>query len=181
MRIDHKQLDVALWDVAREISTVTHQPAVRYDGVAVDKADDQVETLFARVRQESGQLDILVNDIWGGDDLTEWGKPFWALDPVKGFAILESAIRTHILTSRYGAPLMLERQRGLAGCSQARPSFRGGRRAASGTPSAPRPAEGEASKAPGQGPGSRHGPEGCPQAASRDREGAGGQPKGTAQ
>ena len=74
---------------------------------------DQVERLFARVKQDSGRLDILVNDIWGGDDLTEWGKPFWKLDPVKGFAILESAIKTHILTSRYGVPLMVEQKSGL--------------------------------------------------------------------
>ena len=74
---------------------------------------DQVERLFARVKQESGRLDVLVNDIWGGDDLTEWGKPFWKLDPVKGFAILDSAIKTHILTSRYGVPLMVEQKSGL--------------------------------------------------------------------
>src|SRR5262245_22504889 len=46
---------------------------------------DQVQRLFARVKEESGRLDILVNDIWGGDDLTEWGTEFWALDPAKGF------------------------------------------------------------------------------------------------
>jgi NAD(P)-dependent dehydrogenase (short-subunit alcohol dehydrogenase family) len=74
---------------------------------------DQLERLFARVKAESGRLDILVNDIWGGDDLTEWGTPFWKLDPVKGFAILDSAIKTHILTSRYGVPLMVEQQSGL--------------------------------------------------------------------
>ena len=74
---------------------------------------DQVERLFARVKQESGRLDILVNDIWGGDDLVEWGKPFWKLDPVKGFAILESAIKTHVLTSRYSVPLMVEQKSGL--------------------------------------------------------------------
>ncbi len=85
-------------------------------GVAVrtDHTDAaQVERLFARVKEESGQLDILVNDIWGGDDLTEWGTPFWALDPAKGFAILDSAIRTHILTSRFGVPLLIERGSGL--------------------------------------------------------------------
>lgn len=74
---------------------------------------DQVERLFARVKQEAGRLDILVNDIWGGDDLTEWGTPFWKLDPAKGFAILDSAIKTHILTSRFGVPLMIEQKSGL--------------------------------------------------------------------
>jgi NAD(P)-dependent dehydrogenase (short-subunit alcohol dehydrogenase family) len=85
-------------------------------GIAVrtDHLDTaQVEALFARVRQESGQLDILVNDIWGGEDLTEWGKRFWTLDPARGFALLDNAIRTHVLTSRYGVPLMIERNRGL--------------------------------------------------------------------
>ena len=74
---------------------------------------DQVERLFARVTQETGRLDILVNDIWGGDDLTEWGTPFWKLEPAKGFTLLESAIKTHILTSRYGVPLMIEQTSGL--------------------------------------------------------------------
>ena len=32
---------------------------------------------------------------------------------MKGFAILESAIKTHILTSRYGVPLMIEQKSGL--------------------------------------------------------------------
>jgi len=73
----------------------------------------EVERLFARVKAESGRLDVLVNDIWGGDDLTEWGTPFWKLDPAKGFAILDSAIKTHILTSRYGVPLMIEQRSGL--------------------------------------------------------------------
>ena len=85
-------------------------------GIAV-QADhlqaDQVERLFARVKQEAGRLDILVNDIWGGDDLTEWGTPFWKLDPAKGFALLETAIKTHILTSRYGVPLLIEQKSGL--------------------------------------------------------------------
>jgi NAD(P)-dependent dehydrogenase (short-subunit alcohol dehydrogenase family) len=73
---------------------------------------EEVEALFARVRQEKGQLDILVNDIWGGDDLTEW-QSFWTLDIGKGFRMLDTAVRTHIVTSRYGAPLMLERKSGL--------------------------------------------------------------------
>lgn len=75
---------------------------------------DQVEALFQRVRTEQdGRLDILVNDVWGGDALTEWGKPFWQLDLAKGFLMLDRAVRAHIITSRYGVPLMVERNRGL--------------------------------------------------------------------
>jgi NAD(P)-dependent dehydrogenase (short-subunit alcohol dehydrogenase family) len=81
--------------------------------VRVDHSDPaQVEALFARIRSESGGLDILVNDIWGGDRLSEW-KPFWQLDHAKGFEMLDQAIKTHILTSRYGAPLLIERRAGL--------------------------------------------------------------------
>ncbi len=73
----------------------------------------EVEQLFACVRAEAGRLDVLVNDIWGGDALTEWGKPFWELSPSNGVAMLERAVHTHIITSRYGAPLMVERNAGL--------------------------------------------------------------------
>ena len=72
-----------------------------------------VEALFARVRAEQGRLDILVNDVWGGDELTEFGKSFWELKTSKGFAMLDRAVRSHILTSRHGAPLMIERNAGL--------------------------------------------------------------------
>jgi NAD(P)-dependent dehydrogenase (short-subunit alcohol dehydrogenase family) len=73
---------------------------------------DEVQALFDRVRHEKGKLDVLVNDIWAGDELTEW-QPFWTLDIAKGFRMLDSAVRTHILTSRYGAPMMIERKAGL--------------------------------------------------------------------
>src|SRR5690606_5970035 len=73
----------------------------------------QVQALFERVKKEQGHLDILINDVWGGDVLTEWGTPFWELNPHKGLTMLERAIHTHIITSRYGVPLMLERDQGL--------------------------------------------------------------------
>jgi NAD(P)-dependent dehydrogenase (short-subunit alcohol dehydrogenase family) len=82
--------------------------------VQVDHTDEeQVAALFARVRQERGWLDILVNDVWGGDELTEWGKPFWELSLSQGLLMLERAVDAHIITSRHGAPLMIERNTGL--------------------------------------------------------------------
>ncbi|MDB5048163.1 MAG: dehydrogenase/reductase family er [Fibrobacteres bacterium] len=74
---------------------------------------DQVEALFARVKNEQGRLDILVNDVWGGDDAVEWGKPFWELSLEKGLPMLNNALHTHIITSRYGAPLLMETGGGL--------------------------------------------------------------------
>jgi|HubBroStandDraft_1064217.scaffolds.fasta_scaffold85917_2 NAD(P)-dependent dehydrogenase (short-subunit alcohol dehydrogenase family) len=83
--------------------------------VRVDHTDEsQVRSLFQRVRREQrGRLDILVNDIWGGEELVEWGKPPWELSWAKGRTMLERGIHTHILTSRYGVPLMVRRKRGL--------------------------------------------------------------------
>jgi NAD(P)-dependent dehydrogenase (short-subunit alcohol dehydrogenase family) len=82
--------------------------------VQVDHSDEaQVKALFERVRTEQGRLDILVNDVWGGDELAEWGTPFWELDLDKGFRMIERAVFTHIITARYGAPLMVERKQGL--------------------------------------------------------------------
>ncbi|MXX68002.1 MAG: SDR family NAD(P)-dependent oxidoreductase [Gemmatimonadales bacterium] len=85
-------------------------------GIAVrtdHTVEPEVERLFARVRDEAGRLDVLVNDIWGGDALTEWGKPFWELSVAQGAQLLERAVHTHIITSRHGAPLMVERNAGL--------------------------------------------------------------------
>lgn len=82
--------------------------AVRTDHSNVD----EVSALFARVIDESGRIDILVNDIWGGDDITEW-QPFWTLDTAKGFEMLDRAVRTHIVTSRCAAPHMVEQRSGL--------------------------------------------------------------------
>ncbi len=73
----------------------------------------QVQGLFARVGEEQGRLDVLVNDVWGGDALTEWGRPFWKLSVDTGTVMLERAVNSHIITSRHGVPLMLERESGL--------------------------------------------------------------------
>jgi NAD(P)-dependent dehydrogenase (short-subunit alcohol dehydrogenase family) len=80
----------------------------------VDHTDEeQVAALFERVKKERGRLDILVNDVWGGDALTEWGKPFWKLSTEKGLTMLRRAVFSHVITSRHAAPLMVERKRGL--------------------------------------------------------------------
>ena len=68
--------------------------------------ESEVQALFERVKLE--RLDILVNDIWGGEKLIEWGKKFWELKLEQGFKLIERSIFTHVITSKYAAPLMLE-------------------------------------------------------------------------
>ena len=86
-----------------------HGIAVRTDHTV----ETEVERLFARIRKERNRLDVLVNDVWGGDALTEWGSPFWTLSTAKGLELLERAVHSHLITSRHGAPLMIERNAGL--------------------------------------------------------------------
>ena len=83
-------------------------------GIAVraDHTDPaQVQALCAQIGQAHGGLDILVNDIWGGDALTEWGKPFWELSLEKALAMQQRAVHTHLITSRHAVPLMLDAAR----------------------------------------------------------------------
>ena len=75
--------------------------------------EEQVEALFARVKKEQGRLDVLVNDVWGGDALTEFGKPFWEVSLQNGRVMLERAVFSHIITSHYAAPLLMETAPGL--------------------------------------------------------------------
>lgn len=85
-------------------------------GVAhvVDHTDETaVRELCERIRRDHGRIDVLVNDIWGGDALTEWGKSFHELDVAQGFRLLERAVHTHVITSRHAGPLVLEAPRGL--------------------------------------------------------------------
>ena len=97
-----------------ETAEMIHAAGGSAHAVRVDHADEeQVAALFERVRRERQRLDILVNDIWGGEDLTEFGKTFWEVSLDQGFRMLRQAIDTHIITSRYGAPLLLESGGGL--------------------------------------------------------------------
>jgi NAD(P)-dependent dehydrogenase (short-subunit alcohol dehydrogenase family) len=85
-------------------------------GIAVQvdhTQSEQVKELFERVKREADGMDILVNDVWGGDELTEFGKTFWTVTLEKGFTMLERAVHTHIITAHFGAPLMFGRGQGL--------------------------------------------------------------------
>lgn len=74
---------------------------------------EQVRQLAQRIRAEQGRLDILVNDIWGGEKLFEWNKPVWEHDLANGLRMLELGIHTHLITAHHALPLLLERPGGL--------------------------------------------------------------------
>jgi NAD(P)-dependent dehydrogenase (short-subunit alcohol dehydrogenase family) len=82
--------------------------------VQVDHLDPvQVQSLVARIEDEQGRLDVLVNDIWGGELLTEWHVPVWQHSLEKGLRMLRLAIDTHIITSHFALPLLIKKPSGL--------------------------------------------------------------------
>lgn len=74
---------------------------------------EDVKRLVALIRRRQKGLDILVNDVWGGDALTQFGTPFWKVNLENGLHMLKQAVHSHIITSHYAAPLMLGRRRAI--------------------------------------------------------------------
>ena len=85
--------------------------------VAVDHLEmEHVEKLVSRIRKEQGKLNILVNDISESAEYA-FGETFWNIDLARGFAMFQNAIYTHVITSRFAAPLMIDsaKESGTAG------------------------------------------------------------------
>ncbi len=86
--------------------------------VQVDHLEpDQVRSLAERLRGEHGSIDVLVNDIWGGEVLKggpkDWNTPIWKHDLATGLRILRLAIDTHLVTSHFLLPLVVSKPGGL--------------------------------------------------------------------
>ncbi|MBL1104092.1 SDR family oxidoreductase [Streptomyces sp. 5-8] len=82
--------------------------------VPVDHLDrSAVRDLVTRIADEQGRLDVLVNDIWGGEKLFEWNTPVWEHDLDNGLRLLRLAVETHAVTSHCALPLLLARPGGL--------------------------------------------------------------------
>ncbi|MGP4100093.1 SDR family oxidoreductase [Nonomuraea sp. KM90] len=82
--------------------------------VQVDHLEhDQVKSLVERIERDHGRLDVLVNDIWGGELLAQWDTPLWEHDLNGGLRLLRLAVDTHIITSHYALPLLIKRPGGL--------------------------------------------------------------------
>jgi NAD(P)-dependent dehydrogenase (short-subunit alcohol dehydrogenase family) len=85
-------------------------------GIAVqaDHLDPaQVKALVERIEREQGRLDVLVNDVWGGEYLAEWNVPVWEHSLEGGLRMLRMAIDTHIITSHFALPPLIKNPGGL--------------------------------------------------------------------
>ncbi|WP_405741381.1 SDR family oxidoreductase [Streptomyces sp. NBC_00028] len=86
------------------------------DGIAVptDHLESaQVRALVDRVADEQGRLDVLVNDVWGGERLFEWDSPVWEHDLDNGLRLLRLGVETHAITNHHALPLLLRHPGGL--------------------------------------------------------------------
>ncbi|MET8445949.1 SDR family oxidoreductase [Streptomyces sp. NPDC005209] len=73
----------------------------------------EVRALVDRIADEQGRLDVLVNDIWGGEKLFQWDTPVWEHDLDNGLRLLRLAVETHAITSHHALPLLLRHPGGL--------------------------------------------------------------------
>ncbi|MFC8342956.1 SDR family oxidoreductase [Streptomyces sp. NPDC057280] len=73
----------------------------------------QVRALVDRIADEQGRLDVLVNDVWGGERLFEWESPVWEHDLDNGLRLLRLGVETHAITSHHALPLLLRHPGGL--------------------------------------------------------------------
>ena len=86
--------------------------------VAIDHLDrERVKSLAQEIQSRHGRVDVLVNNIWGAELLkggpAQWNTPIWQLDLDKGLRILRLAVETHLVTSHYLLPLVIDRPGGL--------------------------------------------------------------------
>ena len=101
-------------ETIEETAQLVTEAGGRGIAIRVDHTEPaEVKKLVTTIKRRHHGLDILVNDVWGGDALTEWGKPFWTVNLDNGLRMLKQAIHSHIITSHYAVPLMLGRGRGI--------------------------------------------------------------------
>ena len=109
-----QQSEYARPETIEETAELVSAPAARASPSRVDHlVADEVGRLVDRIRAEQGRLDVLVNDIWGGEKLFEWNKPVWEHNLDNGLRMLRLGIDTHLITAHHALPLLIERPGGL--------------------------------------------------------------------
>jgi NAD(P)-dependent dehydrogenase (short-subunit alcohol dehydrogenase family) len=100
-------------ETIEETAELVNQAGGQGIAVQVDHLDpEQVRSLINRVEKEQGQLDILINDI-GAEHFAEFDKPIWEVNLEQGLRLLQVAINTHLITSHFALPLLIQKPGGL--------------------------------------------------------------------
>jgi NAD(P)-dependent dehydrogenase (short-subunit alcohol dehydrogenase family) len=104
----------ALGGTIHETARMVTESGGRGIAVAVDHRDDAaVEALFARLREEMGRLDVLVNNAALIHDELQTDLPFWDKPLSASTDLLDVGLRSGLVASYYAAPLLVEGGRGL--------------------------------------------------------------------
>ncbi|WP_426593127.1 SDR family oxidoreductase [Cellulomonas sp. McL0617] len=74
---------------------------------------DEVAALVDRIAAAHGRLDVLVNDLWGGEHLIEWDVPVWEHDLAGGLRMFDNVTRTHLITNHFALALLSKTPGGL--------------------------------------------------------------------
>src|SRR6266700_3241678 len=89
-------------------------------GIRCDhRNDQQVVTAFERIARDGGQVDILVNNVWGGyermmeNGVFTWTRPFWEQPIWRWDSMFAAGVRAHYFASQLAARSMITRQSGL--------------------------------------------------------------------
>jgi NAD(P)-dependent dehydrogenase (short-subunit alcohol dehydrogenase family) len=88
-------------------------------GIAVrcdHTVDADVDSLFRRIRDDHGRVDLLVNNVWGGYESMDGPLPrvpFWEQSLSQWEGMFTAGVRAHLAASRLAVPLMLPHGRGL--------------------------------------------------------------------
>jgi NAD(P)-dependent dehydrogenase (short-subunit alcohol dehydrogenase family) len=119
-------------ETIEETGELMHATGGEGEASRVDHLEpEQVGALVDRIEHEQGRLDVLVNDIFGGDRYAQWDKKLWEHDLEGGLRMLRMGIDTHLITCASALPLMLRGDLGLVvemtdGTSEFNKSFRQG-------------------------------------------------------
>ncbi|WP_285500403.1 SDR family oxidoreductase [Actinokineospora sp. NBRC 105648] len=72
-----------------------------------------VDALRDRIAADHGHIDVLVDDVWGGDPFVEFGTPLWESDLDKGLGVVHNGLDTHIIALHRLLPLVVKQRGGL--------------------------------------------------------------------
>src|ERR671917_844844 len=101
-------------ETIEETAELVDEAGGRGIAVRVDHLEPkEVRDVVWRIEEEQGRLDVLVNDVWGGEHLIEWNVPVWEHSLEGGLRMLRLAIDTHIITSHIALPLLIKNEGGL--------------------------------------------------------------------
>ncbi|WP_078578153.1 SDR family NAD(P)-dependent oxidoreductase [Salipaludibacillus agaradhaerens] len=75
--------------------------------------DSETEAVINKIRTEEGQLDVLVNNVWGAHDLSIDAKPFWDLSLQNWDTMFTAGVRAQLATNYFAMPLLRENNQAL--------------------------------------------------------------------